>query len=431
MAPSPFATPWERFTARLPVGLRRKVQQLSQNLSALLSPPRAVPSRPTTTPGRSWQDQNVDLDEPVPAPSPISPISSVPASTSAVLHTRQVRVAEVVRETADAVTLIFEDPSRVPFHFKPGQFFTLLVDIDGESVRRAYSASSVPRDSAKLALTIKRVAGGLCSNFVNDRVRAGTLIELLGPSGNFAVDIDAGAERELVLVAGGSGITPMMSIARTVLAEEPHSRVTLLYGNRGEADIIFAKALASLAEAHPERLRIRHVLQTPPAGWAGGTGLLDEATTRSELAALAPSASAHYYVCGPEPMMAAARTVLVGLGVPAERLHEERFSQPHRRPQRVEGEAGAAQPLVVEQKGRHIGAISIPAGKTLLETGLGAGLPMPFSCAMGGCGECMVKLVDGQVEMEEPNCLLPEERAKGFILACVSRPLSPCKVELP
>jgi len=428
MATSPFATPWERFTARLPIRLRRKVEQLSRDLSVLLSP-KARPKAPSMTQVPNWQEQYQDLDEPL-AVVPVAHVSDAP-TTSSVLHTRVVHVVEVVRETPDAVTLVFEDPTKTPFHFKPGQFFTLLLDIDGENVRRAYSASSVPEDTHRLALTIKRVAGGLCSNFVNDRVRAGDVIELLGPSGNFAVDIDPTASRELVLLAGGSGITPMMSIARTVLADEPESRVTLLYGNRGEADIIFYQALSSLQKQHPGRLRVRHVLQTPPLDWAGGSGLLDETVCGDELTALAPSDDAHFYVCGPEPMMAAARNVLIARGIPPERLHEERFSQPHRRTQRDDAPLGVEQQMVVERKGTHIGAITIPAGKTLLETGLAAGLPMPFSCAMGGCGECMVKLVDGQVEIEEPNCLLPEERAKGFILACVSRPLTPTKVELP
>ncbi|WP_434421003.1 2Fe-2S iron-sulfur cluster-binding protein [Nannocystis pusilla] len=342
------------------------------------------------------------------------------------LGSRRVRVAEIRRETADAVTLLLEDGA--PFDFRAGQYFTLCVEIDGETVRRAYSASSMPGDT-RLALTIKRVTGGRCSSHVNERVRVGDALEIIGPSGTFAVSVDPSTRRELVLVAGGSGITPIVSIARTVLAHEPGSRVVLLYGNRGAQDIIFAEALEQLRSDHAERLQVRHVLQHPPEDWAGGRGLLDEATLRGELGRIAPSSAAHYFVCGPEPMLLGARRALAALGVEARRIHEERFSPPRRSPA-SKRTVRRRLPLLVEQSGQRIGATEVAPGKTLLEAGLAAGLPMPFSCAMGNCGECRVRLKSGEVELDEPNSLSAEERGQGYVLACVARPLTATTVEI-
>ena len=345
--------------------------------------------------------------------------------TRAGLGARSVRVAEVIRETADAVTLVLEDPSGAPFVFQAGQYFTLLVEIDGERIRRAYSASSLP-GAPRLSLTVKRVTGGRCSSYVNEKIVSGAQLGLLGPSGSFCVQ--GSAPRELVLIAGGSGITPMMSIARSVLMNEPQIRVALLYGNRGEADIIFAAALNQLRAEYGERFTLRHVLQNPPPGWTGGAGLLDEATVRREVTALAPSPSARFFVCGPEPMLHGARNALLGLGISTERIHEERFSPPRT------GQPGKRTvrtlPMIVEQRGRRIGAVDVPAGKTLLEAGAEQGLPLPFSCAMGNCGECKVKLMRGDVDLDEPNTLTSEERAQGFILTCVARPRSPVTIEV-
>lgn len=347
------------------------------------------------------------------------------AEVRAGLRGRRVRVAEVRRETQDAVTLVLEDGA--PFEFRAGQYFTLCVELDGESIRRAYSATSLPGEP-RLALTIKRVPHGRCSNHVNERVRAGDWLELVGPSGQFAVDPDPARRRDLVLIAGGSGITPIASIAQTLLAREPGTRLMLLYGNRTSSKIIFAEALERLLAEHPDRFHLRHVLETPPPGWTGGCGLLDADTLRAELQRLAPSPDALYFVCGPEPMLHAARQALDARGIEASRVSVERFSPPRSAaPKRA---VHRRLPMHVEQAGRSLGATEIDPGKTLLEAGLAAGLPMPYSCAMGNCGECRVKLTQGDVQLDEPSSLTPEERAQGYILTCVARPLSPTCVEL-
>ena len=338
---------------------------------------------------------------------------------------RTVRIAEIRRETPDAVTLLLEDPTGAPFHFKPGQFFTVDLRIRRKPVKRSYSASCLPGGKT-LALTIKRVDRGLASTHINGKLRAGDTLTLHGPSGSFLVEPDASATRELVLVAGGSGITPMMSIAASILALEPGTKLTLLYGNRSLADAIFADALATLARDHGARFTVRHVVQHADEAWTGGKGILDAATVAAELDALDPSPDAHFYVCGPAPMMRGTRRALLARGIPATQIHEESFAPPT-----VTDAPTKPQPMTVVRAGATLATVEVPAGKTLLQAGLKASLPMAYSCSAGSCGECMLHLVEGEVTMAEPNALTPDERAKGCILACVARPRTPVKVELP
>ncbi|WP_170228891.1 ferredoxin--NADP reductase [Polyangium fumosum] len=358
-------------------------------------------------------------------------------TSSAGITPRRLRVTRVVRETADAVSLSLTDPEGRRIAFVPGQFFTVLVTLaSGEILRRAYSISSLPDEdgaAAEVTITIKRMPGGRASNHLNERVAEGDVLDVLGPSGSFTAAPDPAARRHLVLIAGGSGITPLASITRTTLAREPESRVSLVYGNRGEADIIFREALASLVETHADRFTLRHVLSEPPAGFTGRTGLLDHDNVTRELDVLAAASgldagATDYYVCGPEPMMIAAREALLARGVAPARIHEERFSAPARRTTPALPTSSA--PIEIRLRGRTKTVTAAP-GQTLLEAGLAASLPMPFSCTMGGCGVCKIKLLSGDVTSEEPNCLQEEEKNQGFVLACVSRAAAPCTVEVP
>ena len=340
------------------------------------------------------------------------------APAVAALSPRRLRVARVTRETEDAVTIHLEDPRGLPFVFVPGQFFTLLLRVDGEDVRRAYSASSAP-GATSLALTVKRVPGGRVSSYLNDQARDAMVIDVLGPSGSFVVPDRATASRSLVLIAGGSGITPVFSIAHAELAKGERG-VVLVYGNRRERDIIFRRELDELARMHTARFALRHVLSEPSAGWAGGIGQLDSAACARELDALGVDAGADYFVCGPDAMMSAARHALDARGVARDRIHEERFGSPPPRGSQVAAASEAR--VVILRAGVPERSVVVAPGQTLLEAGLEAGEAMPFSCAMGGCGACKVKLVAGEVSMDEPSCLSDQERAAGYVLACVGRP---------
>ncbi|MDH6217905.1 2Fe-2S iron-sulfur cluster-binding protein [Streptomyces pseudovenezuelae] len=332
---------------------------------------------------------------------------------------REVRIAEVRSETPSAVTLVLEDAdgSPGPFDFRPGQFFTLVADIEGRPVRRAYSASSAP-GSSRLEVTVKHVEDGRFSTHVHRSLRAGDRLAVRGPSGSFHAEPQP--PDEIVLVAAGSGVTPMMSMIRARLADRPGGgRIALLYSSRRADEIIFADELTRLTKDHPDRLSITHVL-------TGRDGRLDADGVRRWVTGLSPARDAHYYVCGPAPLMDAVQGAVTGLGVPQNRVHQERFTSG--------ADTGTAptvpQEMTVEEDGRPVGTVVVEPGQTLLDAGLAAGLPMPYSCTVGNCGDCRVLLRTGEVAQNEPNCLTPEQKADGYVLTCVGCPLSKVTLDI-
>ncbi|WP_433272618.1 2Fe-2S iron-sulfur cluster-binding protein [Actinosynnema sp. CS-041913] len=330
---------------------------------------------------------------------------------------REVRVTEVRRETPNAVTLVLEDTEgRSSFDFRPGQFFTLVTDIDGRPVRRAYSASSAP-GSSRLEVTIKQVEGGRFSTHVHQNLVAGDRLSLRGPSGGFHAD--PAAAHDIVLVAAGSGVTPVMSMIRTLLATSGTRRIALLYSNRSEEEVIFADDLLRLAEENPDRLSVTHVLTRE-------RGRLDATGVRDWLTEVRPSDDARFYTCGPEALMDTVRGVLTERGVPDDRVHQERYTSGADTIATVT----APQQMIVEDGAHEVGSVVVEPGQTLLDAGLAAGLPMPYSCTVGNCGDCMVKLRGGQVAMNEPNCLTPRQKADGYVLTCVGCPLSTVTLDI-
>jgi len=336
---------------------------------------------------------------------------------------RPLAVAEVVRETPDAVSVRLAEVDGSPLRFEAGQFLTFHLDVDGQALRRAYSLSSSPLDGPTATITVKRVDGGRASSWIHDHLAPGATLRALGPSGSFvARDV-----KELVLIAGGSGITPIVSLAETALRTRDDVSVRLVYGNRGEGDIIFRDRLAALARSH-DALTVDHVLESPPEGWTGRTGRLDAEVLAGWLDALGEADSRAYWICGPEPMMDAARDALRARGVPADAIFEERFRSPGDAPSAVDLPKETVTVRLRVDDADHL--VPVAPGDTLLEAGLAAGADMPFSCAMGGCAACKCKLVEGEVLMEEPNCLSDAERADGWVLACVSRPMGAANVEV-
>ncbi|WP_020417227.1 2Fe-2S iron-sulfur cluster-binding protein [Amycolatopsis sp. ATCC 39116] len=331
----------------------------------------------------------------------------------------EVRVVEVRQETPSAVTLVLEDTGAEPrsFDFRPGQFFTLVADIDGRQVRRAYSASSAP-GSSRLEVTVKRVDGGGFSTYVHQSLRAGDRLWVRGPSGSFHAQPQP--PEEVVLVAAGSGVTPMMSMIRTRLADRAaRDRIAMLYSSRDEEEIIFGDELARMEREQPGRLSVTHVLSRRD-------GRLDGDRVRHWVTEHAPAQGAHYYLCGPEPLMDTVRAVLAELGVPGTLIHQERYSSG--------ADTGTTvtepQKMIVEDNGRPVGSVTVEPGQTLLDAGLAAGLPMPYSCTVGNCGECMVRLRAGEIAQNEPNCLTPQQKADGYLLTCVGCPLSEVTLDI-
>jgi ring-1,2-phenylacetyl-CoA epoxidase subunit PaaE len=345
------------------------------------------------------------------------------------IMTRPVKVVKVVRETDDAVSIYLAEADGSALEFRAGQFLSVDVTIDGERLRRAYSFASACLPDAPVYVTVKRVEHGRVSNYLNDTIREGQALEVLGPSGNFTVEPRAVNQRHLVMIAGGSGITPIMSILETVLGIEGGSRVTLIYGNRSWDDVIFRDRLATLCDEFGERLVVDHVLERPPQNWSAGQGLLtgDVLETRLKALGIQDDGLIRYFLCGPTPMMEAAHEALRQRGVHANRIAEERFNSHEAH----FGDVGSDKTeLVIISKAGHDHGIQVEPGQTILEAALGAGIDMPFSCAMGGCGACRVRRVEGEVQMEEPNCLSRSERDQGYVLTCVGRPLMQSKINV-
>src|SRR6476469_5251339 len=244
-------------------------------------------------------------------------------------HFHALKIAEIVPETAEANSIRFEIPPelREAFAFKAGQHLTLRTTIGGEEVRRNYSLCTAPADSDWM-VTVKRIGGGLFSNWVGDQLKAGDTVEVMVPHGSFTSEFDTSNSRHLVGIAGGSGITPVMSLIKTLLREEPESRFTLLYGNRDSSSVIFLETLAALKDKHLGRLEIYHFLDQEEQDIDLFNGMLNRERLEEAIAALVPDAGEvdGWFICGPGPMMDAAEGALVYQNVPKERIHIERFN---------------------------------------------------------------------------------------------------------
>lgn len=341
---------------------------------------------------------------------------------------RSLRITKLSRETAESVVLWLEDVSGAPLEFKSGQFLTLSVELAGERLFRSYSICSAPR-SGEVAVAIKRVQGGRVSNYLNDNAAVGAVIEARGPSGRFTL-APSSHPRRVRLIAGGSGVTPLLSHARHLLASEPGTSVLMLYGNRGEADVMFRGELEKLALQYPRRFVLRHVLSEPSGTLAATPGILDAQTIRSELGTLAPRSAPEdvFLVCGPEPMMDAAQVALSQMGIPREQVLEERFTNA---PVAAGDGPLADGPLALTIRVQGVEKrLTITPGETLLDAALRGGVQLDYSCATGACGTCVARLVEGEVQLDEPHCLSAAERKQGMILPCVSRATSACQIEV-
>jgi 3-ketosteroid 9alpha-monooxygenase subunit B len=325
-------------------------------------------------------------------------------------------IAEVVAETADAVSLILRVPPELgdAFAYKPGQFLTVRVPrADGTSVARCYSLSSTPGIDDHLKITVKRVIDGHASNWICDTVEAGAVLEVLPPAGLFTPSTVDG---DLLLLAGGSGITPVMSILKAALARGT-GHLALVYANRDAASVIFRDELQRLESRHPDRLRVLHwfdAAQGPPTV-AGLDPLLRLYSGRD------------VFICGPEAFLGVTREALAALDVPTRRIHVEKFSSLLENP----FEEAAPQPDSGEPK--HTAVVTIDGqthtlswapNKRLLDVIMDAGLNPPFSCRQGICGACATRLLDGEVELVNNEVLEEEDFADGYTLACQALPVT-------
>ncbi|KVG54540.1 ferredoxin--NADP reductase [Burkholderia territorii] len=330
-------------------------------------------------------------------------------------------VADVIAESDDACSFVFDVPTalRDAFAYRPGQFLTLNVPCADASVARCYSLSSAPGIDAAPKITVKRVRDGRASNWLCDRIRAGDALDVLPPAGVFTPRTLDG---DLLLFAGGSGITPVLSILKSALV---HGRgmLTLIYANRDERSVIFRDELRQLAQRHPGRLRVIH--------WLDSVQGVPHQRHLEELAR--PFSQQETFICGPAMFMENALAAMLGLGLPRARVHVERFaSLPDARVRADPAVSSATAPATAADDGAAIEtvldgetfAFAGAPGETLLDAMLRAGLPAPNSCRMGQCGACMCRIERGEVALDDNHVLDDDEIASGWTLACCARPAS-------
>jgi len=346
---------------------------------------------------------------------------------SATPRFHRLTIRDLRRETADAVSIAFGVPAGLgpDYRFAPGQYLTLRATIDGEDMRRSYSICSGP-DDGELRIAVKRVEGGVFSDWVNRTLQPGDEIEVMTPTGRFGAPCIPERPRIHVGFAAGSGITPVLSILRGVLAREPDSRFFLFYGNRSTAEILFREALEELKDRFLGRLSVFHVLSQEEQDLAVLTGRLDDEKVRRLLRLVVPAEAVdEVYLCGPEAMSREIAATLAELGIGPEKVHVELFvsalgGRPRPKPVAPPLDAPSRTAvLTVDGKRREV---PVADGESILDAALRAGMDLPYACKGGMCSTCRAKLVEGEAAMDLNYSLEPWELAAGFILTCQSHP---------
>ena len=348
---------------------------------------------------------------------------------SSAFHT--LKIADVVRETPEAISVCFDlkEADKTAFTFQPGQHLTLRTFIEGEDVRRNYSICAAPSEG-QLRIAIKAIPGGRFSNWANQNLKADHSIDVMPPHGAFTLEFASNGAEHYVFFAGGSGITPVLSLLKTALFVEGHSRVTLIYGNRDTGSMIFLEELQRLKNRYMNRLTLLNVLSDELDDIELFNGILDRAKCDDLLDSIPelPSVRA-FCICGPGPMMDAAQAALLARNVAADRILTERFTAG--RPSASEAavmvvqskEAAGTQMRVTLDGRTRMVEFDAVAGN-ILDSARARGLPAPYACKAGVCATCRAKLVSGKVKMAARYGLSDDDVAKGYILTCQAIPAS-------
>lgn len=343
------------------------------------------------------------------------------------------KILDIKNETKDAVAISFDIPQELSqtFNYKAGQYLTLKFTINDTEVRRSYSLCSTPASKEPLSIGVKRVKNGLVSNHIHDQLKVGDVVDVLPPDGRFYADVKKENYKTYYLFSAGSGITPILSILRTVLLTEEHSYIHMMYGNRSQDSIMFKETLEQLQKDYPSRFTLVHTLSRPESNWSDlwktakeqpfRKGRLDATAVQWFINEYPPYAqNAEYFICGPGTMIADTKKTLQNIDVPEKRIYTENFGGTTTK-DTTEGFENAV--LIAHLDGNNI-ELTIPKGKTILRTLINAGKEPPYSCEGGVCSTCVCKLKSGKVHMKNNLALSDKEIEQGYILSCQSIPLT-------
>ncbi len=346
------------------------------------------------------------------------------------IHFHPLRVKRVERETDDCVSIEFDVPAELKdtFRFTHGQNLTIKKVLNGEELRRNYSICTSPFDN-RLKVAVRKVEGGLFSAWANESLKAGDILEVLPPTGNFYTPLHSSQKKAYVAIAAGSGITPILSIIKTTLLTEPQSNFTLVYGNRTKASILFKEELEALKDKFIHRFRVYHILSREKTDVPINHGRID--TDKLSLLfdkLIDLKKTDEFFLCGPEELIFCIRGFLAGRDVPSEKIHFELFTVPGQKKQSSviyhpsSSKEGPKAQVSIKVDGILFDFDLAFESESILDAALKQGADLPYACKGGVCTTCKAKLVEGRVSMDVNWGLEPDEVEKGFVLTCQAHP---------
>ncbi len=343
------------------------------------------------------------------------------------IHFHKLAIKDIRRETADCVSVALEIPVEIEkdFRFIPGQNVTLKKSFNGEEIRRSYSICSSPFEN-ELRVAIKKVTGGIFSTFANEELKKGDFLEVLPPTGNFYTPIVASQKKNYVFIAAGSGITPVISLIKSILAIEKKSQVTLLYGNKGLTSVIFKEQLEVLKDKYLQRFNLHHIFSRETTESDFNSGRINNEKLKTLTRLVNFKTVDNFFICGPEPLIYATKDFLLKSAIDPDKIHFELFTTPTKEYTKIFKAIKQAieegSEITMRIDGRSFQFKLDYNGKSILDAGLDHGADLPFACKGGVCCTCKAKLIEGEVDMEANYGLEKSELKAGYILTCQSHP---------